>query len=159
MTKLTESVQYPAHIKPVLSMSESAYHAREGNALHKWVNDITPGDAVSILGQESICHNLAEGEQVFVTQATFDLETVSKDVHFDIVACTAADGGGDATALCGHCHIFTGATISGAESKEREFMPPIRARYSDGVRSITMRVDAEAATTLSCGWMGWKEDE
>lgn len=119
--------------KPSIDFSNSAYFAREGLGLHRWVNDKTAGGTdPAVLTDATLVYNLPEGHQVFINAVDFDMATVSDDVHFDLVSCSAINGGGTPTALAGHAHIFTGATIDGSASKERSYDPPIRVRYSDG---------------------------
>jgi hypothetical protein len=134
--------------------------ARDGRALHKWVNDKTPGATVVVLTDVTLYYNIPVGKQVMITQLNFDVATLSDDCHFSLVSCDAVAGGGTPTEISGHAHAFTGNVQAGSFSKERDFNPPIRVRHTDGARSISIRVDAnDAALVCSCGWTGWIEPE
>lgn len=141
-------------------IDEYIHAARRGDGIHKWVNDKTPGADLVVLTDATLYYNIPEGRQVLIYQIYAGIQTVSDSCHFEIVSCTAVAGGGTPTAVTGHYHIFTGANLVGTEDKEREFTPPIIVKYSDGARSISIRVDAnDASAEVSCGWMGIVEDE
>lgn len=134
--------------------------ARDARGLHKWVNDKTASGSLQVLTDATMYYDIPAGKQVIIVQAYIGVETVSDDIHVEVVSCSAVAGGGTATALSGHYHLFTGANLVGTEDKEREFMPPLIAKYSDGARSVTMRINAnDASCVISCGWMGWVEPE
>lgn len=145
---------------PKQTETAEVHAARRGDGLHKWVNDKTPGADAVVLTDATLYYNVPEGKQVLITAMHFDVETDSDDVHVGMVSCSAVAGGGDATEISGHAHIFTGAAVGWQASKERPFYPPILVTYSSGARSVSMKVNAnDAAAVLSCGWTGWVEDE
>ena len=140
--------------------SGEVHVARRGYGLHRWVNDKTPGSDSVVLTDATLVYNIPAGKQVLITSLNFDLITVSDDVHISLVSCSAVDGGGDATDISGHVHLFTGTTVDGAASKERPFNPPLHVTHTSGARSISMRVKAnDAAAVISIGWHGWVENE
>ena len=55
--------------------------------------------------------------------------------------------------------MATGATAQGKLDADITIEPPLGPlRYSDGIRSITIRVNAnDAGCTINTGWHGWKE--
>lgn len=135
-------------------------YARRGLALHKWVNDKTPGADAIVLTDATLVFNITEGLQVLIANLTFDLISPSDDAHINLVSCDEVNGGGNATDISGHTHVITGTAASGIASKERPMIPPIRVRYKDGARSITCKVHAnDAGAVISCGWHGWVEKE
>ena len=147
-------------MQTTISIDKATQAARLGSGIHKWVNDKVPGDASVVLTDATLYYNIPAGHQVLITQLFLGIETVSDDCHSDMVSCDAVAGGGTPTAISGHFHIFTGANLVGTEDKEREFIPPILVKYSDGARSISVRVDAnDASTVVTTGWMGWVEAE
>ncbi len=160
MPKLTETVRFTAGDKATLTMGEYAYHSREGNALHRWMDDVTPGAAVSILaGASQLQYPIADGKAVFVTCFTTSLETQSDDCSFQLMGQNAGAPGGWYQ-MAGHIHIRTGAANAGRDTKIAYFDPPIKLAYSDGYRGIGVQVDAnDAGAQISFGWCGWVEDE
>jgi hypothetical protein len=136
------------------------HNARRGNALHKYVNDKTASGSLQVLTDATLVYNIPEGEQVLVTMMHYDLETVSDDCQYEVVATDAVDGGGTATTLCGHSHLFVGTGNNPAADRWRPFVPPMCIKYSAGYRSVTMRINAnDSAAVIGCGWMGWHEKE
>jgi len=140
------------------TLAEAA--AVEGDGLHLWANDITPGAADIVLTNIGLYYNVPAGRQVIITGFSVYLGTVSDDCHFNLVSCTAVAGGGAATDISCHQHITTGAAIAGFLSHKFVFTTPIRIRYSDGARSISMRVHAnDAAAEITVSWGGFVMDE
>lgn len=140
--------------------SEMVHVARRGYVYHMYVDDKTGSGSSQVLTDASLVLNIPDGYQLLITAMHFDMLTVSDDCHFNLVGTTLADGAGDASELCGHCHIFTGTAVSGAESKERPFVPPLLVRYSDGHKSVTMRINTnDASCVISCGFSCWMEKE
>ena len=111
--------------------------------------------------QPGIYYNLSSGEQVFVSQFCYGVLTASDSCTFEIVSTDAANGGGNVTARTLERHIATGATNTGKLDQDLDIIPPLGPlKYSAGIRSITVRVNAnDAAATINVGWHGWVEDE
>jgi len=134
--------------------------ARRGHAIFKWINDCTPGPGVSEISEPSVIYNVTSGKQIFITRLSVALQTASDDCHFNMAAYTGANATGTATDLAGHLHIYSSANLAGTENRTIVYDPPIRVRYSDGYRSISVRTTAnDAACTVSIEWQGWYENE
>lgn len=160
MTRMTSTDRFTAGSKPILALSENAYHSREGNALHKWVNDALNLSTASILPTAGLCYDLNEGEQVFITNVCWGLHTASDSVIVEVVSTTGACGTGVATLASHHFEGATGATPTGKELQCYPIDPPIMVRYSDGARSVSLKADAnDDAASVTMAWYGWVEDE
>ena len=111
--------------------------------------------------QPGIYYNLASGEQVFITQVCYGLTTASDSCTFELGTTDAANGGGTFTPRMLERHLATGATVSGREDFDLTITPPLGPlKYSNGVRSITFRVNAnDSGAAINAGWHGWKENE
>jgi hypothetical protein len=134
--------------------------ARRGSGLHKYVNDKTASGSSQVLTDATLFEDVPEGYQIVVAMMHLDLETLSDDVSFEVVSTSAVSGGGTPTTLCGHAHLFVGASAMPSASKDRRFIPPMVIKYSSGARSVTMRINAnDSSAVVSCGWMGWIEPE
>lgn len=127
---------------------------------------MTPGAAQTVLtngpagDQPGIYYNLAEGQQVLVRESCFGVISVSDNCFFELGYTDAANGGGTFRPITPRLYIRTGAAPAGRSTYDKPFNPPPCLKYSDGVRSITFRVDANDATCeISAAWHGWTEDE
>ncbi len=147
-------------MKTAVSINRGVQQARLGHGLHKWVDDKKPGASSTVLTDTALVYNLSAGYAVFIVSCWAQLTTASDNLHVNLVSCTAVNGGGVATDISGHLHVVSSGNMAGTENDEREFIVPIRCRYKDGVRSISMRVDAnDAAAVMHCGWDAWVEAE
>lgn len=142
-------------------IEEAGVHAtRRGGGLHKYVNDKGLSGSEEVLVDVGLYHDIPAGKQVVICLMHLDVETFSDDVAFHMISTTATAGSGDVTTLCGHAHLFVGANANPSASHEREFIPPIVVKYSSGARSVTMMVNGnDSSVVVSCGWMGWIENE
>lgn len=111
--------------------------------------------------QPGIYYNLAQGKQVFISQFCYGLTTASDSCTFEIVTTDAANGAGNVTARTLERHLATGTSPNGRADFDLTIDPALGPlRYSDGIRSITMRVNAnDAGATINAGWHGWVEQE
>jgi hypothetical protein len=140
--------------------------SREGRVLCRWINDKVPGASQVVLtdgptgDQPGIYYNLEEGERLLVTQLCMELTTFSDDVTFELGWTTAINGGGTFTPSSPARVYKTGAASRGFDGFVFDADPPISFNYSDGVRSVTYRVNCnDAAATITPGRHGWTEDE
>lgn len=139
---------------------EQVAWSRRGQAVFRWITGCTPELSVSEISAPDLVYDITEGTQVFITQFDVGVYTVNDDCYFTLVACTETDGGGTQTAVTSDLHVYSGAALAGTEWAHRTFDPPIRVRYSDGYRSISVLMDAnDGACTVSAEWQGWYEDE
>ena len=111
--------------------------------------------------QPGIYYNLASGKQMFITQLCYGITTASDSCSFEIVSTDQANGAGTATARTLERHLATGTTPNGKLDADITIDPPLGPlKYSNGIRSITIRVNAnDAGCTINTGWHGWVEDE
>ena len=91
----------------------------------------------------------------------YGLITASDSCTFELGTCSAANGGGTFTPHTVERHLATGATATGRLDQDFTITPPLGPlRYSDGVRSITFRVNAnDSAASINVAWHGWVEAE
>jgi hypothetical protein len=133
---------------------------RAGNGVCGWVNEKIPGAAQVVLTDAGLIYNVPSGKRVMVTQYCFAVETTGDNCQFEFGWTDAANGAGTFTGVGPHKHVYTGAANSGITSFDQLITPPERLAYSDGVRCITFRVDANDATCeVTVGWHGWVENE
>ena len=139
---------------------EMAQRSRLGDGLHKWVCNKTPGATEVVLTDTTLIYNIPEGKQIFIRKAWILLTSASDNCHGTLVSCNAVAGGGTPTNLDGCLVVHSAAAMYGSEHYERDYRVPIRVRYSDGARSISIKVNAnDASTEISVGWQGWVESE
>jgi len=139
---------------------------RAGNGTCHWINAITPGAAQTVLtngpagDQPGIYYNIQEGRQVALTMFCFGVNTLNDDCDFELGYTSGANGGGTFTPLTPQFNVTTGAAREGRATFDKLITPPLVAKYSDGVRSITSRVDAnDAGCQITVAWHGWVENE
>lgn len=134
--------------------------ARRGDALHKWVNDKIPGADPVVLNDAGLIYNIPEGKRVVITSIIFSLDSAADSCVFEIGSCDQAAAAGNFTPLSIHFEIYTGQSVDGRSSSVEHFAPPLIVCYSEGARSISVRVDAnDAGAVISTGWHGWIEDD
>ena len=133
--------------------------ARDGFALHKWVNDKVPGATKVVLSDSTLYYNIPEGKQVIIAKACVALRTASDSVHANLVSCDRPAGAGTCADIDGHMEITSSGNLAGSEHYERVFQVPICVKYSDDNRSISIQADCnDASTEITCGWQGWVEN-
>lgn len=110
--------------------------------------------------QPGIYYNLRENEMVFISQYRCGLTTLSDSVVFELGFTNAINGGGTFRPATCEYHLATGAVVNGIVPPYFVIDPPLCLRYSQGVRSITMRVQAnDAGATITVAYHGWVENE
>lgn len=139
---------------------DGLYWQRQGNGVCKYLNDNTPGVAQIVLTAAGLVYNLAAGTAIFITQYCYAVESVNDNCIFEFGWCDAADGGGTFTPIGPQKRVYTGAAWQGRTAFDQDVLPAGRFAYSDGVRSITFRVDAnDASAVITVGYHGWWEPE
>lgn len=161
MAKQTKSGMYVAgHVKGATITAGAT-----GRQIRRWVSAKVPNSTLVVLSdapagdQPGIYYNLSEGELVFITHFTYGLDTVADDCTYELVACSAVAGGGTAIPLTAKVRIVSGAAIAGhLQQHDNLARSPIAVPYSAAALSISIRVDAnDASTSITCGWMGYSE--
>ena len=111
--------------------------------------------------QPGVYYNLSPGEQVFVTQICYGVLTASDSCTFELGTTDQANGAGTFTPRTLERHVATGTAATGKLDQDLDIRPALGPlRYSDGIRSVTFRVNAnDAGCTINAGWHGWAEDE
>lgn len=95
MAKISKPIQCTTR-KTSIRLGEMAHHARQGNGIHKWVNDKVPGAAEVVLTDATLYYDIPEGKVVFIRKAWGILTTVSDCFRMALVGCTEVAGGGAA---------------------------------------------------------------
>ena len=154
-----------------LSVADDLVRAsQEGRGICRWVNNksgvatltvLTDGPVAGPPSEPGIYYNIPSGKQVRITKACFQLITASDDCNFRLVAMDAVNGGGNKLAYI--TPIFTiknGAAFTGFQGTSYDFYLSPIVKYSDGVRSISVEVEAnDASATIHAVWQGIVEDE
>ena len=145
----------------MLNFDQGLRATRQGRHLHKYDNAITGLSGSHVVSTSSaIYQNIPEGKQIIIKMLCLGLETASDKLHAVPVGCSAVAGGGDATDLCHHLHVITGATPQGKVEFMHEYPVPLIAKYSDGYRSVSLALAANDSNAQAVvGWCGWIEDE
>jgi hypothetical protein len=153
----------------VVSDDNGLYYTRLGQGIARWVNNYIAGAVgpqlvvappISV-GEPGIYYNLQPDTRVFISQMFFGVLTINDDCHFEVGWCDGVNGTGTFTPLIPRRYILTGAAIAGFSDRSDDFLPSIGLlNYSDGVRSITVRIDPNDVTcAIVVGWRGWWEPE
>jgi len=132
--------------------------ARDGRVVGRSVENFVPGAAITVLPDTA--YNLRIGQQVLICSFSWGVGTSSDDCKFELGWCDAPDGGGTFHKLGVHRHCYTAMAHPYRLNELVEFKPPHIARWSDGARSVAIRVDAnDASCEICCSWRGWVESE
>lgn len=138
----------------------AVHAARRGAGFRSYVADKTASGASQVLTDATMFQNIPAGKQVVITFMYYGLESVADDCQFEVVPTDAVDGGGTPTTIMGHMHIYTPAGLGDSITQHRVLNPPCVLKYSDGHRSVTMRINAnDSSAVVSCGFDGWLEPE
>jgi len=107
--------------------------------------------------QPGIYYNLVEGDEVWITQFCYGLTTVSDSCTYELGYTDAADAVGTFRPVTLERHIATATNNRGRQDEDLLITPPLGAlKYADGVRSITIRVNAnDAGASINVAWHGF----
>jgi len=133
------------------------FAARQGTALHKWDNGWKPGATGNVVGTDAgLIYNLDRDEQVIITSWYYGMNTFDDCCQFQLGYTDQADGAGTFTAVLGARAVDSDTTYSfGCRSTVEHLNPPIRVRYSDGARCITIQINVnDTLATVDVGWAG-----
>lgn len=127
---------------------------------------MTPGAAQTVLtngpagDQPGVYYNVAAGRQVLIREMCFGVITASDNCFFELGYTDGPNGTGTFRPITPRFYVMTAAAQDGRQTYEKLTNPPPCLKYSNGVRSITYRVDAnDANCQISAAWHGWVEDE
>lgn len=133
---------------------------REGRALHKFINNVTGIGAGVVLTNAAIVYNIRENRRILLACLMLGLHTLNDWIHVELGWTTLINGGGVFTPLTVQHEYHTGAAQDGPTFEEHHFYPLMMAEYSQGARSITVRVTAnDVNADISLCWSGWWEFE
>jgi len=150
----------PGPAQPVHDVRSDVARVVAGQAMRKWVNDITPGAGWSDLNNPGLVYNLQRGDCILIVAVCIGITTVSDSGHFVVCTYDQPDAAGAYTEKAKHLHILTGAAIAGFVDYHHAYTPPLVVKYADGARSVSFRVQLnDAACNIGVGWSGWKECE
>lgn len=91
--------------------------------------------------------NLNSNQVAYITQLTVQVRTASKVCAFEIVKCSAADGGGTATPVSGIVYLANGTLVE-TKPFTIKFAEPIRIDYGDdSALSVGIRITATGSST------------
>lgn len=145
----------------VLSAAEHA--SINGNAICRWISNITPGAAQTVLtngpagDDPGIYYNVQPDEHIMITQACIELLTLTDDVIFELGYTDAINGGGTFTPITPPRILHTGAARVSFDGLSFDFSPCWRVTYASGARSITYRVNCnDAVAAITPAWHGWR---
>ena len=140
--------------------SNGIHAIRRGGGIQRYVNSKTASGSEQVLTDETLVYNIPEGKQFILKQAFAGVESTNDNCTFKMIGCTEVDGGGTPIEASAHVKISTGAAPVGDATKVYNFIPGVCIKYSDGIRSITVMINAnDASAIISCGFNGWVEKE
>jgi hypothetical protein len=122
---------------------------------------VTPGAAQTVLqngpagDQPGIYYDLQIGDIVLIEQICYGVLTNQDSCDFELGYTDQPGGGGTFTPMTMQFGQATGNPRTGKTIEERPIPVALPLKYSDGIRSITIRVDAnDASAQVRCGWSG-----
>lgn len=134
--------------------------ARTGRSLRKYWTGVPGSASATVLTNASIVHDMVVGTQAVAVKVNWGVTTLNDSCVFEVGWCTAVTGGGTFTPICRGRHFATGTARDGRSTAHEMLVLPRIVKYSDGARSITMRVTAnDTSTDITCAWHGWVESE
>lgn len=140
--------------------------SRNETSVCRWVNDKTGVNALTVLSdapvgdQPGVFYNLQPGEALFVSELCYELTTIQDDMRVEFGYTDQADGQGTFMPVTPVFRLATGGTNFQDEAAPYKLLsPPLALRYSDGVRSVTVRVQTnDADARIMVAWYGWVEE-
>ena len=148
----------------VAATPTGAVFSGRANSICRWANANIPGDAQVVMttapaagGQPGIFCNLVCGDTIWVTQICVGVLTASDTCLFEVGWTDAIDATGTFSPITPARNFVTGAAQDGPQDRMDTLSPALGPlRYSDGVRSITFRVDAnDANCQINAAWHGF----
>lgn len=136
--------------------------SRDGRAICRWANGITPGGAQVVLTNATLTYNLKPRQRVMIAAICMELLGVSDSVLFELGFTDQANGAGTFTPITPERYVRTGAAPqSSFYGYTFDFgLVPASVTYSSGARCITMRVTCnDQGCQITPGWHGWIEQE
>lgn len=153
-------------VRPGGGKNVEAEAALDDRGIWCWVNSVIPGAASLVLqngpagDQPGIYYDLQDNDIVLIRQVCFGVLTISDSCDFELGWTDGPVASGTFTPVSLKYGYSTGVELVGRIIEQRELTVPLPLRYSDGVRSITVRVDANDATCeIRCGWAGYVQKE
>jgi hypothetical protein len=154
---------------PVHISNEFTEVARQRAFVYGWVNDrenCNFGVPGGILTDASLVYDLLPSSRVFITQFYYEIQSVSAQttpwLEIELGFTSGAGGTGVFTPLTGKYQLQVMASwVNEMFAPDyKKFVPPIVVDYdTDGARSITVRVNTDAAgTEIMVEWHGWIEE-
>lgn len=133
---------------------------RRGGGVQKYVNSYEASGSEEVIKDASIVFNLSEGKCLIITQAFAGIESINDNCYFKLVGTTEPDGEGDVVEASAHVFLRTGAIPEGSATEVYPFVPGFCVKYSSGIRSVTVQINANDGNCIvSCGYNGWEEKE
>jgi hypothetical protein len=143
-----------------LNSDQALRAARQGRALHKYVNDDTVTGSFVVQTAAGIYYDIPAGKQVVIVGVMFGCESDDEFMSCYLVGCSAITAGGTPVQFMSHFDRYVGTKKTENVYAWELFQVPAIIKYSDGHRSVSMAVKAtDTATVVSFGWCGWIEDE
>lgn len=154
---------------PVHITNEFTEVARRRAFVYGWVNDrenCNFGAPGGILADASLVYDLLPSSRVFITQFYYEIQRVAAQatpwLEIELGFTSGAGGTGVFAPLTGkyNLQVMTTAVNEMFAPDYKTFVPPIVVEYdTDGARSITVRVNTDAAgTEIMVEWHGWIEE-
>lgn len=145
--------------QPVWIAGQLWQAARDGRYICAFVDDYVTNPVNQVITSVDLVYNLQPNDLLLVMCVMYGSITDNQGCRFKLVACSDVDGGGVVTDLMPWFAFYNGATRIGFTTQKVD-MPIIPIRWSQGVRSVTMRIaSTNVAVAVSCGYAATRERE
>jgi len=127
-----------------------------GTIVWEWNNDYTCSGSEEVITSGCV-YNIPTEKTVYMSSVGMLILTVSKNCTFEIVKCTAVDGGGTATPITPKWTLALGPAQIEIIPRRIMLQTPIMVVNSTH-KSISFRVNGgDNATHIMVEWKGWYE--
>jgi len=130
--------------------------AELGDTAWVWSNDHTCSGSEEVITSGGV-YNIPSSKEVYISSLGIMVLTVSKSCTFEVVKCTAVDGGGTATPISPKWQLALGPAQIEIIPRRITLQTPIKVA-NDTHKSVSYRVNGvDNATHIMIELKGWYE--
>ena len=134
--------------------------ARRDAAVCGWINSAVNLAALTVIVDMDLVYNVRRNTRVVVAMMCAGLNTITDQIDFQLGYTDAANGAGAFTPATPFKRYATGAAKDRTLDYDVTLAVPVVLKYRHGVRSVTMRVQAnDALAAVDLSWQGWVEED
>ena len=154
-------IDVPFNVMPMLQSFGPIKTHRErmaelGTYTWAWCNDHTCSGSEEVI-TSGCAYNIPSGKTMYVSSLGILVLTTNKSAAFEIVKCSAIDGGGTPAAISPKWVLSRGVAITELVPRRIVLHTPIKVVY-DQAKSISFRVNgADNSTHIMAEFKGWYE--